>query len=122
MTTATITSPATATSPKLTVKLNVAETLEQSASMRDRVKVELWYETSRPKHLSSILLASAFGFEGDLVESISVLLKSDQVFDMAEAYWDTLEFLKDNGYVPSDAEFFGYEIRLEDKQTLAWVM
>jgi hypothetical protein len=113
---------ATLTSPKLTVTLNVAETLQQSVYMRDRIKVELWYETDKPKHLSSLLLASTFGFEGDFVESISVLLKADKVYDMAEAYWDTLEFLKDNGYVPNDAELFGYEIRLEDKQTLAWVM
>jgi len=113
---------ATLTSPSLTVTLNIAETLEQSAHMRDRVKVELWYETKKPKHLSSILLSNTFGFEDNVAESISILLKPDRVYDMPEAYWDTLEFLKDNGYVPSDAEFFGYELRLEDRQTLAWVI
>lgn len=113
---------ATLNSPSLTVTLNIAETLEQSAYMRDRVKVELWYETKKPKHLSSILLSGTFGFEGNIAESISILLKPDKVYDISEAYWDALEYLKDNEYVPSDAEFFGYELRLEDRQTLAWII
>lgn len=112
----------TISSPSLSVTLQVADTLEQSAYMKDRIKVELWFETNKPKHLSSVLLAKTFGFDGPVIEPICVLLKPEQVFDMPEAYWDALEYLKDNGYVPSDAEFFGYSIRLEDKQTLAWVM
>jgi hypothetical protein len=113
---------ATLTAPGLEVTLKIAEKFQQTAALQGRIKVEIWYETDKPKHLSSFLLRDTFGFDGKFVESAHVLLRPECVYDMSEAYWDTLERLKDSGIVSPDAEFFGYEIRLEDKQTLAWVM
>lgn len=104
------------------VTLDLAENLQQAATSPGKIKVGLWFETSKPTHLSSVLLRDSFDFEGKLVESVCVLLPPEQVFDMSEAYWDTLERLKDSRVIPADAEFFGYEIRLEDKQTLAWML
>lgn len=102
------------------VNLDFTEKFQQAAHHTGYIKVELWFETDKPRHLSSFLLRDSFEFEGKLVESVSVLLKPEQVFDMSEAYWDMLERLKDAKIIPSDAEFFGYEIKLEDKQTLGW--
>ena len=107
--------------PVISVVIQPKEKFQQVASVTGRIKVELWFETNKPKHLSSFLLRDSFQLEGKLVEAVSVLLKPEHVYDMAEAYWDTLERLRDAGVVPSDAEFFGYEIHLGDKQTLAWV-
>lgn len=113
---------ATLAIPGIEVTLDIAEKFQQAVTFHGRLKVEIWYETEKPKHLSSFLLRDTFAFDGKLVESTHVLLKPEAVYDMSEAYWDTLERLKDSGIVASDAEFFGYEIRLEDKQTLAWIM
>jgi len=113
---------ATLTVPGIVINLDIAEKFQQAATMHGRIKVELWYETEKPKHLSSFLLRDTFAFDGKFVESVSVLMRPEDVFDMSEAYWDTLERLKDSGIVTADSEFFGYEIRLEDKQTLAWVV
>ena len=113
---------ATLTAPGILVTLDITEKFQQTSAFHGRVKVEIWYETQKPKHLSSFMLRDTFAFDGKFVESAHVLLRPEAVYDMSEAYWDTLERLKDSGIVAADAEFFGYEIRLEDKQTLAWVM
>jgi len=88
----------------------------------DKIKVELWYETSFATHIASRVMQASSAYEGPFVESVCVFLEPTKVFDMVEAYWDIFEELKDAHLVPSDAILQGFDILMEDQLIKAWVI
>lgn len=89
---------------------------------KDKVKVELWFETAYATHIASKVIKASSAYEGPFIESICVFLKPVEVFDMVEAYWDIFEELKDAQLVPHDATLQGFDILMGDQLIQAWTI
>lgn len=108
--------------PRMVVELEVGMEFPHKKEETGFIKVELWFETMTPKHLSSTILRETFGLQGPFLESTCILLPPARVFDMVEAYLDVFETLKDRTLLPKDAKLTAYNILPEDSRTLAWVI
>jgi len=86
-----------------------------------RVKVQLRFLTSKPRHLRSLLLAQS-GAEPPYVEDVCVLLPHMRVFPAVEAYLPPFEALKRSGAVPEDSELQGFRVVDHDRLTLSYVL
>ncbi len=85
------------------------------------VKVKLFFWTSDPQHIRSVLLAAS-GAKAPFIEDICVLIPQCNLYPHVEAFGYALDYLKYGKIVGSSANLHSFKIVESDTRTLAYVI
>jgi hypothetical protein len=113
----------TIAAPGVEILLEVQRHREQAVQKPNHIKSLLWFETNKPRFLSSLMLSTPpYEINGPVLEWVAILTPVERTFDLDWAYLDDFERLKDEGIIQSDATLASVDIIEEDHRFLAWVM
>jgi hypothetical protein len=96
-------------------------TFDVVSQQADHVKVRLFYNTWKPKHVRSNFLKTQADAKPPFIEDVSVLVPVSCAYNRLSAYRDIFQRLIAAGHLaPTDA-LKKFEFREEDMSTLAYL-
>ena len=87
----------------------------------DHVKVRLFYDTWKPKHIRSHFLRTEADAKPPFIEDVSVLVPVSHAYNRLSAYHDIFQSLIAAGHLAPKDTLKKFEFREEDFYTLAYL-
>ena len=96
--------------------------LEQATAKPGYIRVRLRYVTESATTEAAVIMEDHLGVQGPYLEEIYILMPTQKVYTLLEAYKEAFEVLKAQGIVPQGSILQGIKVEVGEPSVLCYVL